>query len=74
MKLNLSKYAFRVALGKFFGLMVFNRGIVANLKKLKVVYDMSPPKMVKDIQCLTGRIMALSRFISKSAKCCLPFF
>lgn len=35
---------------------------------------MSPPKMVKYIQCLNRKIVALSRFISKSVEHYLPFF
>ncbi|XP_077230948.1 uncharacterized protein LOC143864015 [Tasmannia lanceolata] len=35
---------------------------------------MTAPKVAKDVQRLTGRIAALSRFMSKSAERCLPFF
>ena len=35
---------------------------------------MRQPKSKRDIQKLTGRIAALSRFISKSAERSLPFF
>ena len=35
---------------------------------------MEPPKSIKDVQKLTGRIAALGRFISKSGDKCLPFF
>ena len=43
MKLNPSKYAFGVALGKFLGFMVSHRGIKANLEKIKAILDMQPP-------------------------------
>lgn len=36
--------------------------------------DMRHPNSKKEIQCLTHQIATLSRFISHSAKCCLPFF
>ena len=36
--------------------------------------DLPKPKSVKDIQRLTGRMAALTRFISKSADKALPFF
>ncbi|KAL0400416.1 UNVERIFIED_CONTAM: hypothetical protein Sradi_2384900 [Sesamum radiatum] len=36
--------------------------------------DMGPPTSNNEVQRLTGRIAALSRFISKSAKKGLPFF
>ena len=35
---------------------------------------MEPPKSVRDVQKLTGRVAALGRFISKSGEKCLPFF
>ena len=35
---------------------------------------MPSPKKHKDIQSLTGRMAALSRFISKSTDKCFPFF
>ncbi|KAL8134680.1 hypothetical protein AgCh_009635 [Apium graveolens] len=36
--------------------------------------DIEPPKTVKDVQKLTGRVAALGRFISKSGDKCLTFF
>lgn len=35
---------------------------------------MSPPKTIREVQELTGRVAALNRFMSKSADKCLPFF
>ena len=43
MKLNPSKCAFGVALGKFLGFMVSHRRIKANLEKIKAILDMQPP-------------------------------
>ena len=60
MKLNLAKCAFGVFAGKFIGFIVNNRGIEANLDKIKVMLDMLPPSNIKDIQRLTWRIAALS--------------
>ena len=34
---------------------------------------MEPPKNVKEVQSLTGRIAALNRFVSKATNKCLPF-
>ena len=36
--------------------------------------EMPSPKKHKDVQSLTGRMAALSRFISKSTDKCGPFF
>ena len=74
MKLNLAKYAFGVSIGKFLGFIVNSRGIEANPDKIKVILDMLPPSNIKDIQRLTGRIAALSRFVCKASDKCQPFF
>ena len=74
MKLNPSKCAFRVSTGKFLGFIVNHRGIEANLDKIKAVLDMPSPLGIKEVQRLTGRISALSRFLSRASDKCLPFF
>ncbi|KAI5323426.1 hypothetical protein L3X38_032498 [Prunus dulcis] len=71
MRLNPTKCAFR---GKFLGFMISQRGIEANPEKIQVILDMTVPKTVKDIQSLTGRVAALTRFISKATDRCAPFF
>nr|XP_017246807.1 PREDICTED: uncharacterized protein LOC108218398 [Daucus carota subsp. sativus] len=74
MMLNPAKCAFGVGSGKFLGLMVSKRGIEANPDKIKAILDMEPPKTIRDVQKLTGRIAALGRLVSKSGDKCLPFF
>ena len=74
MKLNPTKCAFGVSTGKFLGFIVNNRGIEANPAKIKVVLDMPPPSNIKEVQRLTGRIVALSRFVSKVSDKCQTFF
>ena len=74
MKLNPSKCAFGVSSGKFLGFMVSQRGIEANLDKIQAILDMEPPKNIKEVQSLTGRVAALNRFVSKATDKCLPFF
>ena len=74
MKLNPSKCAFEVASGKFLGFMVSQKGIEANLEKVRAILEMVSPKTVKEVQKLTGRIVALNKFISKATDKCLPFF
>ena len=54
--------------------MVSQRGIEANPEKVRAILEMSSPKMVKEVQSLTGRVAALNRFISKVMDKCLPFF
>ncbi|GKV18271.1 hypothetical protein SLEP1_g28676 [Rubroshorea leprosula] len=74
MRLNPAKCIFGVEFGKFLGFMVSWKGIEVNLEKIRAIAEMEPPKSVKDIQRLIGRVAALYRFISKSADKCLPFF
>ena len=74
MKLNPAKCAFGVLAEKFLGFIVNNRGIEANPDKIKVVLDMPSPSNIKEIQRLTGRIAALSRFVSRANDKCQPFF
>ena len=70
MKLNPTKCAFRVSAEKLLGFIVNSRGIEANPDKIKVVLDMQSPSNTKEIQRLTGRIAALSRFVSRSSNKC----
>ena len=54
--------------------MLSQRGIEANLVKVKAILDMASPKTVKEMQRLTRRVAALNRFILKAIDKCLPFF
>ena len=74
MRLNSAKCVFGVLLGKFLGFMVSQRGIEANLEKVKAILDMTSPRSVKEVQKLAGRIAALNRFVSRATDKCLPFF
>ncbi|KAL0434157.1 UNVERIFIED_CONTAM: Retrovirus-related Pol polyprotein from transposon opus [Sesamum latifolium] len=74
MKLNPSKCTFDVQGGKFLGYLISYRGIEVNPKKIKAIQEMSPPTTKKEVQKLTGRMAALSRFLSRGAERGLPFF
>ena len=74
MKLNLGKCAFVVTAGKFLGFMVSQRGIEANPDKIRAIMEMAPPRNVKEMQSLNGKIVALNRFVSRATDKCLPFF
>ena len=47
MKLNPSKCAFGVSLGKFLGFIVSQRGIEANPEKVRVILEMNSPRTTK---------------------------
>ena len=74
MKLNPAKCAFEISTRKFLGFIVNNRGIEAKPDKMKAMLDMPPPSNIKEVQRLTRRIVALSRFVSKASDKCQPFF
>ena len=65
---------FRVTAGKFLGFMVSHRGIEVNLEKVWAIMELAPPKTIKEVQSLNGKIAALNRFVSKATNKCLPFF
>src|SRR3954465_7050854 len=73
-KLNLKKCAFGVPAGKLLGYMVSARGIKPNPEKVKATAGMQEPTDVKGVQQLTGRLAALSRFISRLGEHTLPFY
>ena len=74
MKLNPAKCAFEVSAEKILGFIVNNRGIEANPDKIKTVLDMPSPSSITEVQRLTGRIVALSRFVFRASDKCQPFF
>ena len=74
MKLNPLKCAFEVSADRFLGFMVTQRGIEANPAQLKAILQSPAPTSKKGIQQLTGRLVALGRFISRFSDHLKPFF
>ena len=74
LRLKPEKCVFGVPSGKHLGFLVSHRGNEAHLEKVKAVEDLSPPKTLREMQKLTGRVTALGRFISKLGERALPFF
>ena len=62
MKLNRSKCTFGVTAGKFQGFMVSQKGIEVNLDKIQAIMEMAPPRNVKEVQSLNGKVAALNKF------------
>ena len=54
--------------------MVSQRGIEVNPEKVWAIIELEPPRTVKEVQSLNGKIAALNRFVSKATDKCLPFF
>ncbi|CAA0814772.1 Unknown protein, partial [Striga hermonthica] len=74
MKLNPTKCKFGMRSGKFLGYLVTERGIEVNPEKVRAVIEMQPPRNLREVQILTGRLAGLSRFIAQSAEKSFPFF
>ena len=73
-KLNPTKCIFGIPSGILLGNIVSRHGIKANPEKISRVTNMKLPTYVKDVQKLTGCMVALSPFISRLSKKGLPFF
>jgi ribonuclease HI/dsDNA-binding SOS-regulon protein len=73
-KLNPNKCAFGVPSGKLLDFIISHCGIEANPEKISAITKMKAPTCIKDVQKLTGCMVALNRFISKLGERRLPFF
>jgi hypothetical protein len=58
------KCVFGVLQGKLLGFIISHRRIEANPEKINAITAMDAPKMIKDVQKLTGSMAALNQFIS----------
>ena len=74
LKLNPKKCFFGVEAGKFLGFMLTERGIEGNPDKCATIIAMRSPTSVKEVQQLTGRMAALSRFVSAGGENGHPYF
>ncbi|XP_065637328.1 uncharacterized protein LOC136070809 [Quercus suber] len=74
LRLNASKYSFKVGSGTFLRYMVTYRGIEVNHNQIKAINSLQPPQNPKEVQKLTRMTATLNRFISQSGDRCRPFF
>jgi len=74
LKLNPEKCVFGVEAGKFIGFALIERGIEANPEKCAAILAMRSTTSVKEVQQLTGRMAALSRFVSAGGDKGHPYF
>ena len=74
MKLNPSKCAFGVSAGKLLRFMVSQRGIEVSPDQVKAVMETPPPRSKKELQRLTGKLVALGHFIARFTNELRPFF
>ena len=74
MKLNPTKCVFVITSRKLLGFMVSQQGIKENPNKVKAIIEVKSPKTMKEVQSLTGKVVALNRFVSRVTDKCMPFF
>ncbi|XP_057250646.1 transposon Tf2-1 polyprotein [Beta vulgaris subsp. vulgaris] len=73
LKMNPMKCAFGVTSGKFLGFVVRHRGIEIDQSKIIAIQDMPPPRNLRELRGLQGRLAYIRRFISNLAGRCHPF-
>ena len=68
--LDPSRCSFGIGSGKFLGYMVTHRGIEVDPDQVRKINNLQPPRSPKEVQRLTGMIVALIRFICRFADKC----
>jgi len=72
-RLNPKKCVFGVTSGKLLGYIVSCRGIEVDPVKFKAIVEMPPPKNLKALSSLQGRLQSIRWFISQLVDKCHPF-
>src|SRR4051812_21885835 len=73
-KLNPTKCSFGVPAGELLGFLVSARGTEVNPEKIQAVITMKKPTKLKEVQQLTRRVGALSRFVARLGEKALLFY
>ena len=72
--LNAEKCAFGVGLGKFLMYMISTCGIEVSPDQITAIQQLHLPNNPKEEQKLTGMIVMLNRFVSRSTDRCRSFY
>src|SRR4051812_8579658 len=73
LKMNMTKSFLRVSSNKFLGFIVISKGIHLDPKKISAIRDMEPPRSLKELRGLQGKLADIRRFISNLLGPCQPF-
>ena len=73
LKMNPTKSFLGVSSGKFLGFIVTSKGIHLDPDKVKAIQSMHPPKNLKELRGLQGRLAYIRRFIANLSGRCQPF-
>src|SRR5499433_477352 len=72
--MNPKKCVFGVSSSKLLGFIVSQRGIEIDPNKAKAIVEMPPPKSLKEVRVLIGRLQFVRRFISQHSQKCRPLY
>jgi len=72
-KMNPLKCAFGITSSKFLGFVVRHKGIEIDRAKVRAIQDMQPPRNLKELRGLQGRLAYIRRIISNLTGRCHPF-
>ena len=70
LKMNPTKSFLGVSSGKFLGFIVTSKGIHLDLEKISAIRDMKPPRSLKELRGLQGKLAYIRRIISNLSGCC----
>lgn len=73
LKMNPAKSFLGVSSGKFLGFVITSKGIHLDPEKVCAIQKMQPPKNLKELRGLQGRLAYILRFISNLSGQCQPF-
>ena len=73
LKMNPPKSFLGVASGKFLGFVVTSTGIHLDPEKVRAIQEMQPPRNLRELRGLQGRLAYIRRFISNLSGRCQPF-
>ena len=72
LRMNPTKSFLGIANGKFLGFVVTSKGIHLDPEKVRAVQEMQPPRNLKELRGLQGRLAYIRRFISNLSGRCQP--
>ncbi|MFG1569932.1 reverse transcriptase family protein [Staphylococcus aureus] len=73
LKMNPTKSFLGVSIGKFLGFIVTAEGIQIDPDKTKAILELEPPKNLRELRGLQGRLAYIRRFIANLSGRCQPF-
>ena len=71
--MNPTKSFLGVTSGKFLGFVVTSKGIHLDPENIRAIQEMQPPRSLKELRGLQGRLAYIRRFIANLSGRCQPF-